>query len=56
MEKWAERATVLFYEHRDEANRYAPDAEDVRTLALINIGKAIVLSELLEEFGHRPEV
>jgi len=56
MEPWAKRATELFHEYRGEADKYAPEKENVGTLALINAGKAIGLHRLLEDFGHKPDI
>ncbi len=51
MEDWMVKATELFHKYRDEANN-----SNVDSLSLISAGKAVVLSELLEIFGHKPEI
>ncbi len=51
MEEWVVKATELFHKYRREANN-----SDVESLRLISAGKAVALSELLEIFGHKPEI
>jgi len=50
MKLWIQEATEMFYAYRDEAKR-----SDIKELQLINYGKAVALSELLEKFGHKPD-
>ena len=51
METWAIEATKMFHKHRNEAK----NDENIKELRLINAGKAVALSELLEMFGHKPQ-
>ena len=52
---WKEVATDLFHEYRYEANRYAKENENVESLALLNAGKAVAMSHLLDLYGAKPE-
>ncbi len=56
MEDWMVKATELFYKYRGEAEKYDAATDGIKALALISAGKAVALSELLEIFGHKPEI
>jgi len=51
---WITIATEKFHEYKAEAERYGKENENVQELALINAGKALALSELLEMVDRKP--
>ena len=48
---WITKATALFYQYREESEKYS----DVKELCLMYAGKATALYELLEMFGAKPK-